>query len=86
MGVWLSETYTKDDAMPKSSSPTVASMYARFKDWCADNGYSLMNRGSFKAQLSGFYRIEQSHKQDVAVGALQLIDSYASNPDDSFNI
>lgn len=78
VGVWLHEGYTFDAELSKNRSARVSDLYTNFKLWCQDNGYSLMNRGSFKQQLSNFYTIAQVNKQDVAVGCVPLPTVYST--------
>lgn len=72
VGVFFSECYEFDAGMSANGSPTLADVYTRFKRWCQDNGYAVMNKGSFKTQASNFYTVGTSNKQLVILGASAL--------------
>ena len=69
VGVFLGESFEFDAELSANASPTLAMVYNQFKLWCQDNGYSLMNKGSFKTQVSNFYTVGTSNKQLVILGA-----------------
>lgn len=68
VAVWLSEEFEFDAGMSARQSPTISALYSDFKLWCQDNGYTLMNRGSFKQQVSNSYTVAVSCNRDVVVG------------------
>lgn len=83
VAIWLHEEFTFDPKLSARQSPTIASLYSQFKLWCQDNGYTLMNRGSFKQQVSNSYTVAVSCKQDVAVGCSRSQAGYvAADVDD----
>lgn len=73
VGVFASECYEFDSDMSQNASPSLKAVYAHFKEWASDNGYSLMNKGTFRLQLANFFSVVE-HRQAIVLGAKRIDD------------